>query len=80
MKDAAQEKAERILLRELRAAGQAEEALRERPRSDLLKWQIAAAMRKETTVSLDGSPVGSIGSASNVCHKIGAQYSSPDPS
>jgi putative transposase len=72
MKDAAQEKAERILLRELRAAGQAEEALRERPRSDLLKWEIAAAMRKETTVSLGWIARRlELGSASNVCHKVG---------
>jgi hypothetical protein len=81
MKDAAQEKAERILLRELRRAGQAEETLRERPRSGLLKWEIAAAMRKETTVSLGWIARRlDLGSASNVCHKIGRiQYSSPDP-
>ena len=71
MKDAAQ-KAERIFLRELRAAGQAEEALRERRRSDLLKWEIAAAMRKETTVSLGWIARRlDLGSASNVCHMIG---------
>jgi hypothetical protein len=52
MKDAAEEKAERIFIRELRAAGLTEKALRERPRGEPLKWKIARTMRTETTVSL----------------------------
>jgi hypothetical protein len=39
MKDAAEEKAERIFIRELRAAGRTEKALRERPRSEPLKME-----------------------------------------
>jgi hypothetical protein len=67
MKDAAEEKAERLFIRELLAAGLTEE----RPRSEPLKWKIARAMHIETTV-----PLGwiarrlDLGSASNVCHKM----------
>ena len=52
MRDAAEVKAERIFIRELRAAGLTEKALRERPRSESLKWKIARTMRTETTESL----------------------------
>jgi hypothetical protein len=52
MRDAAEEKAERIFIRELRSADLTEKALRERPRSEPVKWKIARAMRTETTVSL----------------------------
>ena len=81
MKDAAEEKAERIFIRELRAAGLAEKALRERPRSEPLKWKIARIMRTETAVSLGWIARRlDLGSASNVCHKCDEiQYSSPDP-
>ena len=41
MRDAAAEKAERIFTRELRAAVLTEKALRERQRSESLKWKIA---------------------------------------
>ena len=71
MKDAAEEKAERIFIRELRAAGLAEKALRERPRSEPLKWKIARIMRTETAVSLGWIARRlDLGSASNVCHKM----------
>jgi putative transposase len=71
MKDVAQAKAERVLVRELRAAGQTEKALGEWPRSEALKWKIARAMRTETTVSLEWIARRlDLGSASNVCHKI----------
>jgi hypothetical protein len=51
MREAAEQKAERILIRELRIADLTEEGLGERPRSDPLKWKIAKMMRAETTVS-----------------------------
>ena len=71
MRDAAEEKAERIFIRELRAAGLTEKALRERPRSEPVKWQIARTMRTETTVSLGWIARRlDLGSASNVCHKM----------
>jgi hypothetical protein len=71
MKDTAEEKAERIFIRELRAAGLAEKALRERPRSEPLKWKIAGTMRTETTVSIGWIARRlDLGSASNVCHKM----------
>ena len=52
MRDAAEEKAESIFIRELRETGLTEDALRERPRREPLKWKIARTMRTETTVSL----------------------------
>ena len=71
MRDAAEEKAERIFIRELRAAGLTEKALRERPRSEPVKWKIARTMRTETTVSLGWIARRlDLGSASNVCHKL----------
>jgi putative transposase len=71
MKDAAEEKAERIFIRELRVAGLTEKALQERPRSEPLKWKIARSMRTETTVSLGWIARRlDLGSASNVCHQI----------
>ena len=71
MKDAAEEKAERIFIRELRAAGLTEKALRAGPRSESLKWKIAGTMCTETTVSL-GWIARRLGLrlASNICHKI----------
>jgi hypothetical protein len=71
MRDAAEQKAERIFIRELRAADLTEKGLRERPRSEALKWKIARTMRAETTVSLGWIAHRlDLGSASNVCHKI----------
>jgi hypothetical protein len=71
MKDAAEEKAERLFIRELLAAGLTEKALQERPRSEPLKWKIARAMRTETTVSLGWIARRlDLGSASDVCHKM----------
>ena len=71
MRDAAEEKAERIFIRELRAAGRTEKALRERPRSEPLKWKIARTMRTQTTVSLGWIARRlDLGSASNVRHKM----------
>jgi Protein of unknown function (DUF1232) len=52
MRDAAEENPERIFIRELRAAGRTEKALRERPISEPLKWKIARTMRTQTAVSL----------------------------
>ena len=81
MKDAAEEKAERIFIRELRAAGLAEKALRERPRSEPLKWKIARIMRTETAVSLGWIArrldFGQPRMSATKCDEI--QYSSPDP-
>ena len=45
MREVAEQRAEKIFIRELRTAGLTEEELRERPRSDTLKWKIARAMR-----------------------------------
>ena len=71
MRDAAEQEAERILIRELRIAGLTEKGLGERLRSDLLKWKIAKAMRTETTVSLKWIARRlNLGSASNICHKV----------
>ena len=71
MKDAAEGKAERIFIRELRVAGLAEKALQERPQSEPLKWKIARSTRTETTVSLGWIARRlDLGSASNVCHKM----------
>jgi hypothetical protein len=71
MKDAAEEKAERIFIRELRVAGLTEKALQERPRSEPLKWNIARTMRTETTVSLGWIARRlDLGSASNVSHQM----------
>jgi hypothetical protein len=71
MKDAAEEKAERIFTRELQAAGLSEKALQERTRSEPLKWKIARSIRAETTVSLGWIARRlDLGSASNVCHKL----------
>jgi hypothetical protein len=71
MRDAAEQKAERIFIRELRAADLTEKGLRERPRSEALKWKIARTMRAETTVSLGWIAHRlDLGSASNVCHKM----------
>ena len=71
IKDAAAQKAETIFLRELRVAAMTEKALRERPRSEPLKWKIARAMRAQTTVSLGWIARRlELGSASNVCHKL----------
>jgi hypothetical protein len=71
MKDAAEEKAERIFIRELRIAGLTEKVLQERPRSEPLKWNIARTMRTETTVSLGWIARRlDLGSASNVCHQM----------
>jgi hypothetical protein len=71
MRDVAEQKAERILIRELRAAGLTEREFNKRPRSDPLKWKIAGAMRTEATVSLTWIAGRlNLGSASNVCHKI----------
>jgi hypothetical protein len=52
MRDAAEEQAARIFIRELRAADLTEKALRDRPRSEPLNWKITGTMRTETTVSL----------------------------
>ena len=52
MKDSAEDMAERIFIREPRAAGLKRKALRERPRSEPVKWKIARTMRTETRVSL----------------------------
>ncbi|HEY5704675.1 MAG TPA: hypothetical protein VIS96_03790, partial [Terrimicrobiaceae bacterium] len=80
MKDDGEEKAEGIFIRELRAAGLSEKALRERPRSEPLKWKIAAMMRTETTVSLGWIARRlDLGSASNVSHKM-RRYSILTPS
>jgi REP-associated tyrosine transposase len=77
MSDAAEERAESILIRELCAAGLIEQELSERPRSDPLKWKIARTMRTETTVSLKWIAGRlDLGSASNVCHKIGSRFKS----
>ena len=57
--DAAEEKAERILMQELRATSLTEKALRERPQSEPFKWKIARTVRTETTVS-HGSHADSI--------------------
>jgi putative transposase len=71
IRDAAEQKAERIFIRELCAADLTEKGLRERPRSEPLKWKIARTMRTETTVSLGWIAHRlDLGSASNVCHKI----------
>ena len=71
MRDAAAQKAERLFIRELRAADLTEKGLRERPRSEALKWKIARTMRTETTVSLGWIAHRlDLGSASNVCHKM----------
>jgi hypothetical protein len=76
MKDAAEEKAERIFIRELRAAGLAEKTLRERPRSEPVKWRIAGTIRTETTVSLGWIARRlDLGSASNVCQKMRRPHS-----
>jgi len=73
MNDAVEAKAERILVRELRAARQTEKTLRRWPRSEPLKWKIARAKRIETTVSLGWIARRlDLGSASNVCRKIRA--------
>jgi putative transposase len=71
MRDAAEQKAETIFIRELGTAGLTEKEFGERPRSEQLKWRIAKAMRTETTVSLNwiARRLG-LGSASNVCHKM----------
>jgi hypothetical protein len=47
MRDVAEEKAEKIMVRELRAAGLTEEGLSERSRSEPLKWRTARATRTE---------------------------------
>ena len=71
IRDAAEQKAERIFILELCAADLTEKGLRERPRSEALKWKIARTMRAETTVSLGWIAHRlDLGSASNVCHKI----------
>ena len=71
IRDAAEQKAERIFIAELCAADLTEKGLRERPRSEPLKWKIARTMRTETTVSLGWIAHRlDLGSASNVCHKI----------
>jgi hypothetical protein len=71
MREAAEQKAETIFIRELRTAGLTEEELDERPRSDPLKGKIATAMRTETTVPLNWIARRlDLGSDSNVCHKI----------
>jgi putative transposase len=71
MREAAEQKAKKIFIRELRTAGLTEEELDERPRSDPLKWKIATAMRTETTVPLKWIARRlDLGSDSNVCHKI----------
>ena len=71
IRDAAEQKAERIFIRELCAADLTEKGLRERPRSEPLKWKIARTMRTVCTVSLGWIAHRlDLGSASNVCHKI----------
>jgi putative transposase len=71
MRDVAEQKAEKIMVRELRAAGLTEQGLSERSRSEPLKWRIARAMRTETMVSLKWIAGRlDLGSASNLCHKI----------
>ncbi len=75
MRDAAEEQAARIFIRELRAADLTEKALRDRPRSEPLNWKITGTMRTKTTVSLGWIARRlDLGSASNVCHKM-LQYS-----
>jgi hypothetical protein len=80
MKDAAEEKAERILVRELQAASLTEKALEERSRSEPLKWKVARTMRTETTVSLEWIArrldLESARTSATKCDRI--QYSSPD--
>ena len=71
MREAAEQKAEKIFIRELRTAGLTEEELGKRPRSDPVKWKIARAIRTESTVSLKWIARRlDLGSASNVSHKI----------
>ena len=77
MRDAAEQKAETILIRELRTAGVTEREWNKRPRSDQLKWKIARDMRAETTVSLKWIARRlNLGSASNVCHKMNSTFKS----
>jgi hypothetical protein len=78
MREAAEQKAETIFIRELRTAGLTEEELDERPRSDPLKWKIATAIRTETTVPLKWIARRlDLGSDSNVCHKVnGSKFKS----
>jgi hypothetical protein len=60
MREAAEQKAKTIFIRELRTKGLTEEELDEGPRSDPLKWKIATVMRTETTVPLKWIAGGAI--------------------
>ena len=59
MRDVAEEKAEKIIVRELSAAGLTEEGLSERSRSEPLKWRTARATRTENHGIPQMSPGGS---------------------
>jgi putative transposase len=70
-RDWAKAEAERIVQRELQAAGLTEEGLAALPRSEPLKWRIAGAIRKQTTVSLEWIARRlDMGTESNVSHRL----------
>ena len=79
MRDAAEEKAERMFIREPRSAGLTEKALRERPRSEPVKWKSREPCGRKLRCPSDGSPADStLGRPLSQTFKD-IQYSSPDP-